>query len=85
MTQYLTSKQVAERLQLAQSTILIYCRDGVFPGAFQAKKHGAWRIPESDLEQHGRPATRAMADPEVLLPPRNARSAAQVRRSRKAW
>jgi predicted site-specific integrase-resolvase len=55
LTQYLTPKQVAERLQLAHQTILTYCNEGVFPGAFQAKKGGAWRIPVEDVERRQRP------------------------------
>ena len=78
MNRFLTPKQVAELLQLAPNTIRSYCTSGVFPGAFQAKKNGAWRIPESDLEKHNAPAELVEVFPGVLLPPRSRQSQANI-------
>ncbi|GAA1334012.1 hypothetical protein GCM10009592_29000 [Brachybacterium rhamnosum] len=76
MIQYLTPKQVAERLQLVPETIRQYCKSGVFPNAFQAVKGGAWRIPESDLERHQQPPGRVEVAPGIWLEPRSRRSQA---------
>ncbi|HEX7349630.1 helix-turn-helix domain-containing protein [Brachybacterium sp.] len=77
MTTYLTTAEVAERLKLKPATISDYCKRRVLPGAFRARKGSPWRIPEDALD--------ALApDPELLLPPRNARSASQQGRRRAA-
>lgn len=77
MTVFLTTAEVAERLQLKPATVSDYCKRRVLPGAFRARPGSPWRIPETALD--------ALApDPAVLLPPRNARSAAQQGRRRAA-
>lgn len=77
MTTYLTTREVAERLQLTTATVSDYCKRRVLPGAFRARAGSPWRIPETALD--------ALApDPDVLLPPRNARSASQQGRKRAA-
>lgn len=77
MTTYLTTREVAEQLKLKPATVSDYCKRRVLPGAFRARPGSPWRIPETALD--------ALApDPEVLLPPRNARSAAQQGRRRAA-
>jgi excisionase family DNA binding protein len=58
---YWTVRQIAERLQLSQHTILRALREGQLAGVRFGKAAG-WRVSESDLQrwiaQHQRPPKR---------------------------
>jgi excisionase family DNA binding protein len=45
--QYLTKKELAERLRLHRNAVARLLADGRFPGAFRIGRQ--WRIPASDL------------------------------------
>lgn len=77
MSTYLTTREVAEQLKLKPATVSDYCKRRVLPGAFRARPGSPWRIPAEALKA-------LEPDPEVLLPPRNARSASQFGRGRAA-
>lgn len=49
---YLTTEQVAERLNIQIQSITNYLRDGMFPNALKLPpgRKGGWRIPESEVE-----------------------------------
>ncbi|MGH9900694.1 MAG: helix-turn-helix domain-containing protein [Pyrinomonadaceae bacterium] len=52
MSDRLTTAQAAERLNVSQPTVKLWCRQGRFPGAVlvQTKRGPVWMIPESDLK-----------------------------------
>ena len=77
MSTYLTTSEVAERVKFKPATVSDYCKRGLLPGAFRARPGSPWRIPPEALKA-------LEPDPEVLLPPRNARSASQHGRGRAA-
>ncbi|MDQ5837220.1 MAG: helix-turn-helix domain-containing protein [Acidobacteriota bacterium] len=65
----LTTAQVAERLNVAQPTVKLWCRQGRFPNAKleETPRGPVWQIPESDLADFeppkmGRPSTKSKAD-----------------------
>lgn len=45
------TKEAAERLGLAQSTVAKFCREGKIKGAEQDGKGSPWHIPESTIEE----------------------------------
>ena len=45
------TKEAAERLGLAQSTVAKLCREGKIKGAEQDAKGSPWHIPESSIEE----------------------------------
>ena len=49
ITEILTAKQLAEKMRLSVSTILMDCRKGVYPGAM--KVDGKWLIPFKGLKK----------------------------------
>jgi excisionase family DNA binding protein len=62
MKETLTTAQAAERLNVAQPTVKLWCRQGKFPHATleQTARGPVWQIPVSDLKdftppQMGRP------------------------------
>ena len=62
MKETLTTAQAAERLNVAQPTVKLWCRQGRFPNAAieQTARGPVWQIPASDLKgftppQMGRP------------------------------
>ena len=75
MADFLTTADVAERLQLKPATVSDYCKAGTLPGAVKVRPGSPWRIPVTALD--------ALApDTTSLLAPRNARSRAQQGRKR---
>lgn len=72
----LTTSEVAERLNVAQPTVKLWCRQGKFPGAqLQETPRGpVWLIPEKDLE--------GFALPTRGRPPKS-KSEAQPKKARK--
>ena len=52
MSAKLTTAQVAERLDVSQPTVKLWCRQGKFPRAEieQTARGPVWQIPESDLK-----------------------------------
>ena len=50
--EYYGTKEAAEILGLAQSTIAKKCREGFFQGAEQDAKRSPWRIPKSEIEKY---------------------------------
>jgi predicted site-specific integrase-resolvase len=68
MSETLTTAQAAERLNVAQPTVKLWCRQGRFPNAVleQTARGPVWQIPASDLKDFtppkmGRP-TKAPAE-----------------------
>lgn len=66
MAKEMTSSQVAERLDVAHSTVRAWCNKGLFPNATRhvTPAGSYWTIPESDLKgfqqpQPGRPPKQA--------------------------
>lgn len=45
------TKEAAERLGLAQSTVAKLCREGKMQGAEQDSKGSPWHIPEDTVEE----------------------------------
>ena len=45
------TKEAAERLGIAQSTVAKLCREGKIKGAEQDAKGSPWHIPESTIEE----------------------------------
>ena len=45
------TKEAAERLGMAQSTVAKLCREGKIKGAEQDAKGSPWHIPESTIEE----------------------------------
>jgi hypothetical protein len=69
MSGRLTTAQVAERLNVAQPTVKLWCRQGRFPNAAleQTPRGPVWQIPETDLKNFeppkmGRPVTKVAPD-----------------------
>jgi len=62
----LTTSQVAQRLNVAQQTVKLWCRQGRFPNAeIQETPRGpVWQIPEGDL--------RDFEPPTMGRPPKSA-------------
>ena len=58
--QFLTTRDIAERLGISIKTAAAWCRAGRFPGAFQVNistgRGRAWLVPAGDLENFERPA-----------------------------
>jgi hypothetical protein len=55
---WLTTADIAERLDVHHSTVTLWCRQGLFPNAIKGPRTGKgaiWLIPESDLEAFERP------------------------------
>lgn len=52
MSETLTTAQVAERLNVAQPTVKLWCRQGKFPNAMleQTARGPVWQIPAADLK-----------------------------------
>lgn len=53
----LTTSAVADRLDVAQPTVKLWCRQGRFPNAYleDTPRGSVWRIPESDLKGFQKP------------------------------
>jgi Helix-turn-helix domain len=86
MAKEMTSKQVAERLDVAHSTVRAWCNKGLFPNATRHETPAGsyWTIPESDLKgfkqpQAGRPS-KASPAPQT---PATAKTSAGKRRVKK--
>jgi excisionase family DNA binding protein len=48
---YLTTGQVASRLQVSRKTVTYWCAAGLIEGAWKTPgKRGSWRVPESAVE-----------------------------------
>ena len=77
MAKDLTSSQVAERLDVAHSTVRAWCNRGLFPNAVRHETPAVsyWTIPESDLKD--------FQQPQPGRPPK-AKAAAKPKRGRKA-
>jgi predicted site-specific integrase-resolvase len=63
----LTTSQVAERMNVGQSTVNLWCRQGRFPNAqrVETPQGGYWLVPQSDLTNFeppkiGRPSTKKL-------------------------
>lgn len=61
----LTTSQVAERMNVGQSTVNLWCRQGRFPNAqrVETPQGGYWLVPQSDVANFkppkmGRPSTK---------------------------
>ena len=85
MKETLTTAQAAERLNVAQPTVKLWCRQGKFPHATleQTARGPVWQIPSSDLKDFtpprmGRPKKAA---PEV---PAAKKSRGRPRKDREA-
>lgn len=76
-TGFLTTREVAQELKVTRDTVQAYCKRGLLPGAVRVSPKSPWRIPPAALKA-------LEPDPAVVLPPRNARSAAQQGRRRAA-
>jgi hypothetical protein len=64
MSEKLTTSQAAARLDVAQPTVKLWCRQGKFPNAelLETPRGPVWQIPETDLKNFqppkmGRPPT----------------------------
>jgi len=64
----LTTSEVADRLNVGQSTVNLWCRQGRFPNAERVNtpQGGYWLIPDSDLKRFeppkmGRPSKKKQA------------------------
>jgi len=48
---YLTTGQVASRLQVSRKTVTYWCAAGLVPGAWKTPgPRGSWRVPESAVK-----------------------------------
>jgi hypothetical protein len=77
----LTTPEVAERLQVGQSTVNLWCRQGRFPNArnVPTPRGPVWMIPDTDLKdfvkpQMGRPRKAKEEKPEKKPRPKRASS-----------
>jgi hypothetical protein len=57
MAKEMTSSQVAERLDVAHSTVRAWCNKGLFPNATRHETPAGsyWTIPEGDLKKFQQP------------------------------
>ena len=57
MSAKLTTTEVAQRLNVSQPTVKLWCRQGRFPHAVleQTGRGPLWQIPESDLKNFALP------------------------------
>jgi len=53
---FLTSEEVAVRLDVTLGSVSRWCRQGLLPGAVQLGNRGPWLIPEKALEGFKRPS-----------------------------
>jgi Helix-turn-helix domain len=62
----LTTSAVAERLDVAQPTVKLWCRQRLFPNAYleDTPRGAVWRIPESDLIDFQKPTRGRPAKPK---------------------
>lgn len=80
MAKDLTSSQVAERLNVAHSTVRAWCNRGLFPSATRHETPAGsyWIIPDSDLKGFVRPepGRPPKAKPAEEAKPKRGRKAA---------
>lgn len=57
MSEKLTTSEVAQRLNVSQPTVKLWCRQGRFPHAAleQTGRGPLWQIPEGDLKNFQQP------------------------------
>lgn len=48
----MTAEEVADKLRVGRSTVLLLIRSGEFDGALRATDRGAWRIPRAALDAY---------------------------------
>jgi excisionase family DNA binding protein len=60
---FLTTEAVSERLELSETLVRRYCREGRFPGAFQVRRE--WLVPIAAVEAFvKRPRGKPRKEPE---------------------
>lgn len=70
MSETLTTAQAAERLNVAQPTVKLWCRQGKFPNATleQTARGPVWQIPTADLKDFTPPKMGRPAKPKADEP-----------------
>ena len=67
MTEYLTTRDLANRFDVTIQTASLWCREGRFPNAFQINARVGmgqiWLIPADDIEGFERPGAEGVGRP----------------------
>jgi hypothetical protein len=75
MSETLTTAQAAERLNVAQPTVKLWCRQGRFPNAKREEtaRGPVWQIPAADLKNFEPPKMGRPSKPPAEKPARRSR------------